>query len=137
MQDGVAPPPPETLSLVVRVLTVDDHAPFLEVAHELVLATPGFESAGGAHSAEEGIAQIEAAAPDLVLVDVHMPGMSGIEMARRVSGSEDAPVVVLISAQDLGQLPAAARDCGAVEIVSKQELGPTTLKRLWGVHGEG
>jgi two-component system invasion response regulator UvrY len=120
---------------MVRVITVDDHAPFLDVAHELMNATPGFESAGEVGSAEAGLAAIEAQDPDLVLLDIHMPGMSGIEMARRVSGASEAPVVVLISAQDLTQLPADAQRCGAAEVISKQELKPATLERLWHAHG--
>jgi DNA-binding NarL/FixJ family response regulator len=117
------------------VLTVDDHAPFLEVAHELVLATPGFESAGEASSAREGLAAVDAQRPDLVLVDIHMPDMSGIEMTRQLKGLAAEPVVVLITAEDLAQLPAAARDCGAAEVISKQGLGPATLRRLWAAHG--
>ena len=117
------------------MLTVDDHAPFLEVAHELVLATPGFEPAGEAASAEEGLAAIDAQGPDLVLLDIHMPGMNGIEAAKRISQVQRRPVVVLITAQDLAQLPAAVGDCGAAEVVSKQALGPATLRRLWDTHG--
>jgi DNA-binding NarL/FixJ family response regulator len=120
---------------VVRVLTVDDHAPFLKVAQELIVATPGFESAGEAHSAEEGLAAVSEHDPDLVLVDIHMPGMSGIEMATEIDRLGDGPVVVLITAQDLAQLPASAQACGAAEIVSKQALGSGALKRLWAAHG--
>jgi two-component system, NarL family, invasion response regulator UvrY len=122
---------------VVRVLTVDDHAPFLEVAHELMLATPGFESAGEASTAEEGLAAVDAQRPDLVLVDIHMPDMSGIEMTRRIKQSGNGPTVVLITAQDLAQLPAAAHSCGAADVISKQQLGPATLRRLWDAHGDG
>jgi DNA-binding NarL/FixJ family response regulator len=121
---------------VVRVLTVDDHAPFLRVARELMRATPGFESAGEASSAEEGLAAVLNTHPDLVLVDIHMPDLSGIEVARRIERADDSPIVVLITAQDLSQLPAAARNCGAAEVVSKQELGPATLRRLWKTHSQ-
>ena len=119
---------------MVRVLTVDDNAPFLEVARELVLATPGFEPAGEASSAEQGLAAIEAADPDLVLADIHMPGMTGIEMAKRIQSGNGRPVVVLISAQDLNQLPAVARTCGAADVVSKDDLGPAKLIALWEAH---
>jgi DNA-binding NarL/FixJ family response regulator len=121
---------------VVRVLTVDDHAPFLEVAHELVATTPGFESAGEAHSAEEGLAALSEHDPDLVLIDIHMPGMSGIDMATEIGRRGEGPVVILITAQDLAQLPASARDCGAAEVISKQALGSSTLRRLWAAHGD-
>jgi two-component system, NarL family, invasion response regulator UvrY len=119
---------------MIRVLTVDDHAPFLEVARQMVLATPGFEPVGEVGSGEAGLAAVEATKPDLVFADVHMPGMGGIELARRIRGSGADPVVVLISAQDLDQLAPAVRTCGADEVVSKQDLGPATLRRLWKSH---
>ena len=122
---------------MVRVLTVDDHPPFLEVAHELVDATPGFEPAGEVASAAEALVAVDAEHPDLVLVDIHMPKMTGIELARRISKAEEAPVVVLITAQDLAQLPSAVRTCGAAEVVSKEALGPAALRRLWDAHGNG
>lgn len=135
MQDGAGSVHPATLTDVVRVLTVDDNAPFLEVADELLRATPGFESIGQASSAEEGLAVLGEHEADLVLVDIHMPDISGIEMARRIKQSGNGPVVVLITAQDLGQLPAAAQDCGAAEVIGKQDLGAATLQRLWATHG--
>jgi two-component system invasion response regulator UvrY len=119
---------------VVRVLTVDDHAPFLEVAREIVTATPGFESVGEASSAEEALDAIAAADPDLVLADVHMPGMDGIELTRRLEALGGRPVVILISARDLSELPSTARTCGAAAVVSKQDLGPDRLKELWRTH---
>jgi DNA-binding NarL/FixJ family response regulator len=115
---------------------VDDHAPFLEVAHELLRATPGFESAGEASSAEEGLAAIDAEHPDLVLLDINMPDMSGIEAARRIKRSANGPVVVLITAQDPAQLPAAVRSCGAAQVIGKQQLGPAALRELWEAHGK-
>ena len=69
---------------MVKVLTVDDHAPFLKAARDLVDATPGFDSAGEETSAAAGLARIESDSPDLVLADVHMPEMSGIELAERI-----------------------------------------------------
>lgn len=120
---------------MVRVLTVDDHAPFREVAHELVLATPGFEPVGEVATGEEALAAIQSRDPDLVLVDVHMPGMSGIEVARQMKSSGGRPVVVLISARALVELPAETRCCGAAEVISKQDLGPARLRELWQAHG--
>jgi hypothetical protein len=58
-------------------------------------------------------------------------------MTRRMKDAGRKPVVVLISAQDLAQLPAAARTCGAAEVISKQELGPARLREIWRAHGPG
>lgn len=120
---------------MVRVLTVDDNAPFLQVAHELMLGTPGFESAGEVGSATEALAVAEELRPDLVLADVHMPGMDGIEMTRRMLSRPRPPVVVLISSEEPAQLPAASRTCGAADVISKQELGPARLRELWAEYG--
>ena len=119
----------------VRVLTVDDHEPFLEVAHEMICGTPGFEAVGEVTSAADALAAAEACDPDLVLVDVHMPQMSGIEASRKLSVDHPELVVVLISTADPSELPAAARKCGAVEILRKQDLGPATMRRVWAAHG--
>ena len=118
------------------MLTVDDYRPFLDMAHALLVATPGFESAAEVGSGEEGLAAIREEVPDLVLVDVHLPGMDGIELTRRIRASAGAPVVVLISTEDPSRLPAAARSCGAAEVISKHELAPARLRELWQAHGK-
>lgn len=124
-----------TGSGAVRVLTVDDHGPFLEVAHEMIHGMPGFEAVGEVISGADAMVAADAVNPDLVLIDVHMPGMSGIEASRRLSACHPEIVVVLISTADPSELPAAARTCGAVEVLKKQDLGPGTIRRIWAEHG--
>ena len=68
----------------VRVLTVDDQAVFRGIAREVIDATPGFESVGEAASGEEALAAVDRLDPQLVLLDVRMPGLDGIEVARRL-----------------------------------------------------
>ena len=120
----------------VRVLTVDDHEPFLEVAHEMIHGTPGFEAVGEVVSGADALVAADAVDPDLVLIDVHMPEMSGIEASRRLSARNPEMVVVLISTTDPSELPAAAHTCGAAEVLRKQDLGPGTIRRIWAEHGK-
>src|SRR4051794_41927769 len=68
----------------VRVLTVDDQAPFREVARDLVEVTPGFAAVGEAESGEEALGMTRSVAPDLILLDLRMSGMDGLETARRL-----------------------------------------------------
>jgi DNA-binding NarL/FixJ family response regulator len=119
----------------VRTLTVDDHAPFLEVAHELIEATPGFELVGEATTGHGALASVAESEPELMLVDVRMPDMDGVEVARRVRESHPGVVVILISAEDPAELPTSARGCGAAALVRKEELGPSMLRSLWERHG--
>src|SRR3954452_1245908 len=68
----------------VKVLAVDDQEVFLQVARELIAAAKGFEQVGEASSGAEGIKLAVELRPDLVLVDVRMPGMDGVETMRRI-----------------------------------------------------
>ena len=80
----------------VRVLIVDDQPPFREASRMVVQFTDGFEVAGEAANGEEAIAMVGELRPDLVLMDVQMPGIDGIEATRRISVMSRAPVVVVM-----------------------------------------
>jgi two-component system, NarL family, invasion response regulator UvrY len=119
----------------VGVLTVDDQAVFRDLARLVLQATPGFKSVGEAGSGEEALEVIGELKPELVLVDVRMPGMGGIETARRLCSAHPESVVVLISIEDPGDLPPAAEASGAMALVRKQEFGPAMLRDLWARYG--
>ena len=112
-------------------MTVDDQAVFRSVSREVIEATAGFESAGEAASGEEALRLVEEAKPQLVLVDVRMPGMDGVETARRLHASHPDLVVVLISLDD----PPGAAGSGAMPFARKQDFGPALLRDLWAAHG--
>jgi DNA-binding NarL/FixJ family response regulator len=115
----------------VRVLVVDDHESFRHAASAVVSATEGFVVAGSAATGEESLAVAAAIEPDLVLMDVNLPGMDGIEATRRLRGSTRPPVVVLLSTYDEDDFGARARECGAAGYLAKSSFGTDRLTALW------
>jgi two-component system invasion response regulator UvrY len=118
----------------VGVLAVDDHSIFLDVARDVVAATPGFCWVGAATSGEEAVHAVDELEPELVLMDVRMPGMDGIEAAQRICQSHPEVVVVLISIEESPAIAHAIEASGAAALVRKREFGPAMLRRLWGTY---
>ena len=109
----------------VRVLTVDDQATFRGVAREVIDATPGFDAIGEAASGEEALLEVERLRPELVLIDVRMPGLDGVEVAQRLRSTHPATLLVLVSTEDPIDLPSAAETRRAASpFVRKQASGP-------------
>ena len=126
-----------TSSQAVGVVVVDDQQVFRQVAREVIATTPGFEMLGEAPSGEQAVATVGELHPDLVLVDVRMPGMDGVETAARLCSADPTVVVVLISIDEPPYLPVGVEASGAVELVRKQDFGPSLLRRVWRSYGPG
>jgi DNA-binding NarL/FixJ family response regulator len=115
----------------VSVLVVDDQAPFRSAARAVLRATPGFGIVGEAASGEEAVELAASLEPDLVLMDVMMTGIGGIEAARRIVAERPGTVIVLLSSYREDDLPANARACGAAAYLHKAEFGARVLEELW------
>jgi DNA-binding NarL/FixJ family response regulator len=113
----------------VRVLIVDDQEPFRRAMAAVVDATDGFTVVGSATTGEESLLASAELGPDLVLMDVNLPGIDGIEATRRLVAGPAAPVVVLLSTYDEDQVDAAG--CGAAAYVPKAAFGPDRLSAVW------
>ena len=120
----------------VRVLIVDDQLPFREASRMVVEMTDGFEVSGEAENGEHAIALVEELKPDLVLMDVQMPGIDGIETTRRITSAPNPPVVVVMSTHESGDYVGVALAAGAVAFVPKSQFGLGTLDEVWALAQE-
>jgi DNA-binding NarL/FixJ family response regulator len=113
------------------VLVVDDQTPFRSAARAVLRRLEGFEFAGEASSGPEAIELVDRLHPALVLMDINMPEMSGIEATRQITAAHPDVVVILCSSYDAADLPAAAAASGAAAYVNKERLASDTIRRLW------
>src|SRR3954454_20632367 len=117
----------------VRVLVVDDQEPFRVAMAAVVEATDGFAVVGAVASGEDSVVAAHDLAPDLVLMDVNLPGIDGAEAPRQILAEPRAdgrPVlVVLLSTYDEDEFDAVG--CGAAAYVPKGSFGPDRLVHEW------
>ena len=107
---------------VIRVLLVDDNAAFLSAAARFLNSLAGVEVVARAASAAEGLARAAELRPDLVLVDVVMPGMSGLELVTLIKKDTDAPKAVIVTLHDSEVYRFAAMTAGADGFITKDDL---------------
>lgn len=115
----------------VRVLIVDDQLPFREASRMVVEMTDGFEVAGEAVDGEEAVEMCAALLPDLVLMDVQMPGIDGIEATRRIMLLADPPHVLVMSTHESGSYEEPALAAGAIGFLPKSMFSMDALEETW------
>jgi two-component system, NarL family, invasion response regulator UvrY len=118
----------------VRVMIVDDQAPFRSVARTVVDITRGFSVTAEAETGEDAVELARSVAPQLVLMDINMPGINGIEATRQILAERPDTVVVLLSTYQAADLPDGADTCGAVAYVHKEDMAPGVISTLWDTH---
>jgi DNA-binding NarL/FixJ family response regulator len=115
----------------VRVLIVDDQEPFRMAARLVVEATDGFDVVGEAETGEDSVRMAEELRPDLVLMDVNLPGINGLDATRQILANPGAVVVLLLSTYEEEEYAPRAAECGAAAYIPKAVFGPDRLESAW------
>jgi DNA-binding NarL/FixJ family response regulator len=115
----------------VRVLIVDDQQPFRYIAAAVVARTAGFVLAGVAETGEDAVLAAARLRPALVLMDVRLPGIDGVEAARRIVTADPDVAVLLCSTYQINDLPAEVAAAGFAGYFHKASLRPELLRSLW------
>jgi two-component system, NarL family, invasion response regulator UvrY len=119
-----------------RVMIVDDQPPFRAAARAVVDRVDGFELVAEVESGEDAVATSDELDLDLVLMDINLGELDGIEATRRITAAHPDTKVILVSTYGLEDLPPAARTSGAMAYVNKDELSPRMVRRLWESGGD-
>ena len=118
--------------MTVRVLIVDDQEPFRMAARMVVDATEGFEVVGEAETGEDSVELARELSPDLVLMDVNLPGINGLDATRQIlADGADKVVVLLLSTYEEEEYAPRAAECGASAYIPKAVFGPDRLEAAW------
>jgi DNA-binding NarL/FixJ family response regulator len=113
----------------MTLLIVDDHASFRAVARK-VLEHHGYDVVGEASDGEAALAAISELRPDVVVLDVQMPGIGGFEVAARLKEAGDPPAIVMISSRDGEDFGGLIEQSGARGFIAKHELTGDALAAL-------
>ena len=118
----------------IRVVIVEDHTLLREGTRHILEQSQDIEVVGEAGRGDEAVVLIERLAPDVVLLDMRLPGMSGIEVARAVTGKHKEIRVLLLSAYDDEEYVAEALNAGASGYMLKTTPGAKLVEAVRAVH---
>ena len=105
-------------------------------ARAVIARVQGFEVVGEATSGEEAVELVDELHPGLVLMDINMGAIDGMEATRQITTAHPETFVILVSTYTEADLPPAARTCGAMAYVNKDELSPRVAAPPVGAGGD-
>ena len=114
----------------LAVLVVDDHEPFRRAVVTMLGLDDRYVVVAEASDGERAVELAAALRPAVVLMDVRLPGIDGVEATRRIMAHDPGVAVVLVSTQAAAELPLGYDTCGAVAFCPKESLDLAMLQRL-------
>lgn len=105
---------------MIRAVVIDDHAAYRAVLTRALTAVEGVSVVGSAVDGPQGVQVVRALRPDLVLLDLSMPGLDGLGVLRALADLDPLPTIALVTADLTPQIAASARGLGAALARSKE-----------------
>ena len=123
--------------MTIRVLLADDHAMMREGLRALLSASPGFSVVGEARSGREAVQRAEELKPDVLVMDISMPGLNGIEAARMIVERCPATRIIMLSMHSTAEHVFRAFNAGASGYVLKESAGAEVITAIHTVQAGG
>jgi DNA-binding NarL/FixJ family response regulator len=117
-------------STKIRVLIADDHRLFSEALAAILAIDERIEVVGQAADGEKAVELVASKDPDVVLMDIQMPRLDGIEAARRIKQGPNSTAVLMLTGSDSAADVARAREAGAAGYVTKDRIASELIDSI-------
>jgi DNA-binding NarL/FixJ family response regulator len=114
----------------VRILIADDHRLFAEALRAILAADPRIEVVGLAESGQDAVAKATELEPDLILMDISMPGLDGVQATKQIRQQQPGAKVLMVTGSDARQDVDAARSAGAAGYVTKDRIAAELIDAI-------
>ena len=115
----------------LKVMLVDDNLEFLEIAAGYLSRHRAMEIVGRAASGKRALQMVNEVAPDLVLMDLSMPDMNGLETTRRIKALPLPPQVIILTLYEAPEFYSSAQSAGADGFITKSEFGDRLMPLIF------
>ena len=118
------------IAVPIRILIVDDHDVVREGVRSILKKRADWEICGEAANGQEAMAQTESLKPDVIILDITMPKMSGLDVARKITQSAPSSRVLMFTMHDSGTVEQAVKGSGAHGLVLKLHAARDLVKAV-------
>jgi DNA-binding NarL/FixJ family response regulator len=114
----------------MRIFIADDHEIFRRGLRALLESRPGWEICGEAKDGKQAVAKVRDLDPDIIVLDISMPGLNGLQVTKRLIQSRPSSKVIILSQHEPSLFEASAREAGAQAYLTKTDVAQKLISAI-------